>query len=469
MSLGPDDLSVAGGVAGLGATYDDLRALADDHDALGDRLRGRVPGVLALAADADLLASAVLSPVTFAAAETALTTAVWGTDGLVAAATRWEVDAEAVRASVGLLVGADAAVAVGLDVLAHGVGRAAVPLLAAAVLPVGAGLTLAHLSGRLGTLPAVQSAVVARPGLVEPLVAVLSGAVDVVSGRVPPVPGAVGLPLPSDPPGATGVLAGAFAAEGTPGVVRRRDLESTVAPPRGVADLLGGLAGVAALADDPEGRGTVAVDTLVGADGRRAHVVHLPGTDDFSAPWAGDDDVRDLGADLGLLAGEPTTYGRGVAEAMRQAGVRPGEPVLLTGHSQGGMQAVALAAEAGTDAMPYDVRQVVTAGAPTAQVPGLPEQVAVLSLENRGDVVPLLDGAPNPDTRQRVTVTFDAPVAAGVAPGLAERHALGHHVDAARAVDASSEASLVAQTARMRELGLLDAAAVERHVFRITR
>ena len=39
------------------------------------------------------------------------------------------------------------------------------------------------------------------------------------------------------------------------------------------------------------------MQTLTGADGP-VHVVYLPGTDDFNAPWDQDDDVRDLETDL---------------------------------------------------------------------------------------------------------------------------------------------------------------------------
>ncbi|WP_299055778.1 hypothetical protein [uncultured Nocardioides sp.] len=475
MSVDPADLVVRGGVGGLAATYADLRDLADAHDALGDRVRARGRAVLALTTEGDLLASAALSPVSFATAEAALTGAVWGTDGAYAAASHVEADAVAVRSVVALLAGADGTVASGVGMLAHGLGRAAAPGLVAVAAPIAAGLTLVHLGGRLGAVPPLVTAAARHPGLVEPVVVAVSGSVDVLTGRAPPVPGVLALPVAPDLLGSTGVLAGAYGPDGPPRVAHRGDLDGPVAPPRGVADLLDGLTVVHGLSDAPGGHGTVAVDTLVGADGSRRHVVHLPGTDDMGTPpWGQDDDVRDLATNLRLMAGEPTTYGAGVVEAMREAGVRPGEPVLLTGHSQGGMQAVALADDlAGSS---YDVRQVVTAGSPTAQVPHLGEDVAVLSLENRGDVVPLLDGAPNPDTPQRVTVTFDAPVTHGDGDGdgdgatdPAERHRLGHYRDAAAAVDASMDPSLRTQVDRMREWGFLDAESAERRVFRITR
>jgi len=475
VGVGPGDLEVRGGAGGVAATYAGMRGLADAHDALGDRLRARGRAVLGLAGDGDLLASAALAPATFARAEAALVASVWGGDGLVADAVRWEADALAVRATATGLDVTDAVAAAGVGVLAHHVGRAAAPVLVAVAPTVAAGLAVGHLTGlteRLGALPALQGAVVGRPGLVEPLVVTLAGSVDALTGRAPPLgpgllgPGLLVAPSTPDPVGSAGVLAAPYGPDRPPRVARRSDLDGPVAPPRGVGDLLDDLGAVAARSDDADGSGTVAVDTLVGADGGRRHVVHLPGTDDMrTPPWGQDGDVRDLGTNLRLMAREPTAYGAGVLEAMRQAGVRPGEPVLLTGHSQGGMQAVALAA----DDSPYDVRQVVTAGSPTAQVPTLDDDVSVLALENRGDVVPLLDGAPNPDTPHRVTVTFDAPVADGDVADLGERHRLGHYREAGDAVDGSADPSLVAQREQMRELGFLDAETAERRAFRVTR
>ena len=140
----------------------------------------------------------------------------------------------------------------------------------------------------------------------------------------------------------------------------------------------------------------------------------------------------------------------------------PHEPVLLVGHSQGGMVAAALAA----GDTPYDVRHVVTAGSPTAQV-DLPPDVRVLSLENRGDVVPLTDGEANRPSVGQVTVQFDAG-----GEGLPGHHDYPRYVAGAAAADASGSASVVAELDALRAAGFLGdgtGVRVETQVFEVTR
>jgi hypothetical protein len=223
--------------------------------------------------------------------------------------------------------------------------------------------------------------------------------------------------------------------------------------PRDVADLVRHLGLLADMAD-----GSVEVQTLVGADGAVRHVVYLPGTDDMN-PFSRDGQVRDMQENIRLMAGEPTAYGDGVLAAMAQAGVRPGEPVLLVGHSQGGMEAVALAAH-GT---PYTVTDVVTFGSPTGQIGHYPPGVQVLSLEHVGDLVPELDGTPAAPDPAQVTVRFDDGV-----EGLLDNHSYLKYTDGAQAVDASRD-----PTIRLSITGLHGFLAPGQHmhaeVFQITR
>ena len=53
------------------------------------------------------------------------------------------------------------------------------------------------------------------------------------------------------------------------------------------------------------------------------------------------------------------------------------------------------------------IDQVVTAGAPSAHVPRIPETTRVLSLEDRSDPVALLGSLVNAGAANRVTVVFD--------------------------------------------------------------
>jgi hypothetical protein len=167
-------------------------------------------------------------------------------------------------------------------------------------------------------------------------------------------------------------------------------------PPRGLRDVLAGLA------RRNLGRpGEIDVRLLDGADGRRWVIVDVPGTKDWSlSPH--NRDVTSLATNLRAISGEPTTYERGVVEAMRRAGVQPDDQVLLVGHSEGGLVAVDAAKHLASTGE-FRVTHVVTAGAPIALVAGgIPPSVDVLALENEGDLVPHLDGAENPD---RVNVT----------------------------------------------------------------
>ena len=60
----------------------------------------------------------------------------------------------------------------------------------------------------------------------------------------------------------------------------------------------------------------------------------------------------------------------------------------------------------------------------------------MLSLEHQGDVVPLLDLAPNADSVEQVTVTFDGTAGPG---GLEGEHGYEHYVAGAALADASTD------------------------------
>jgi hypothetical protein len=142
-----------------------------------------------------------------------------------------------------------------------------------------------------------------------------------------------------------------------------------------------------------------------GADGRtiRHVIVDIPGVDTLNpSPNAGD--PTSFGTSLRTLTGARSTYGGGVIEAMRQAGVTPSDPVLLVGHSQGGMVAMNLAKQLGGRGT-FNITNVVTLGSPVAHII-VPRSVRVLAIENDSDFVPHLDGASNPDRTNLTTVTI---------------------------------------------------------------
>jgi hypothetical protein len=413
-------IDVTGGAAGLAASYAAARELADVFDAAGHRLRDHGRQGLRMMRDPELLESGLLAPGSCAAAEAALLAATAGPHGVLPASLGWEVDAVAVRTAISGLEAADDVARIAVAGLDHQLAVVAVGQLA---LPVGLdpGLLTEH------------------PGLTEHVVDGLGG------------------------PAAAGAAALLYGAPGRP-VVTPYAADTGGRPPRSVHDLLEHLHAVAALSEGAESaaNGTVEVQTIHGPRGEVRHVVYLPGTDDFNAPWDQDGDVRDLETDLDLMSGRPDAYQQGILEALHQAGVRPGEPVLLVGHSLGGMAAAAiLAGHSG-----YDVTDVVTAGSPTAQVSGYPAGSHVLSLEQQGDIVPELDGSPNPDSVEQTTVVFDARPDAGV---LAH-HGYGAYEEGAALVDASTDPSVAEAVGSLHDQGFLTGdGTASSQVFQITR
>ena len=98
----------------------------------------------------------------------------------------------------------------------------------------------------------------------------------------------------------------------------------------------------------------------------------------------------------------------------------------------------------------FDVTHVVTAGAPVAGVHGYPQRSHVLSLENRGDVVPLLDGHDNPGSVSQANVQFD-----DHETSIAGNHDLRHYVRGAAAADRSTDPSIREQLESLRVHGFL--------------
>jgi pimeloyl-ACP methyl ester carboxylesterase len=275
--------------------------------------------------------------------------------------------------------------------------------------------------------------------------------------------------LTPDTESAAGLLALLY---GNDGEVQVRPSDLTVGSggtqPGSLSDVLAHLDQTSDLSDEqhPENNGTIEIQTIDDGHGHTRHIVYLPGTDDLATlPWTQDGDVRDMPTNFLLIQGQDNAYLRGILHAMDAAGIDPGDPVLLAGHSQGGMEAAAILSQGSG----YHVTNVVTAGSPTAQVDGFPPGTHVLSLENQGDVVPLLDGEDNPDSAQQVTVQFDAH-----GTDIEDNHSLSHYTSGAAAVDAADDPSLVEQLRSLHAHGFLGSGAqpgqtVTSQVFQITR
>ena len=171
-------------------------------------------------------------------------------------------------------------------------------------------------------------------------------------------------------------------------------------------------------------------------------IVQVPGTQVWD-PRSGRD-PSDLTSNLELMDDGQAALADAVAEAMAAAGVGPHDPVLLTGHSQGGIAAVAVASDPRVRSRFGGVHDVVTAGSPVGRFP-VPDDVHVLSLEHTSDPVPRLDGVDNPDRPHWTTVRTDVrDRLADEVRGLpTAAHDMDEYTGTGRAVDRSSDPALV--------------------------
>lgn len=188
--------------------------------------------------------------------------------------------------------------------------------------------------------------------------------------------------------------------------VTRRDVVApgagiAVAPLRSTADVAARLERIARRST-ATGTGEVELIAQRGADGRRAWTVVVPGTRET---WAAANPQDHL-SNVQLVGEQRSDAMLAVLQAIEMAPIRPGEPLVLVGHSQGGIVAAELAADPVLNAR-HGVAGLITYGAPVGQVEGLVRSVPSLHLENVRDVVPALDGLANEAGPRNVTVQFD--------------------------------------------------------------
>jgi hypothetical protein len=406
-----DGLHVTGGYGGTSARLEDLHraaaALRQAADTLAD-----ADGVLMVAQRATFIgdvfgsgaaARAALEPVLRSPSSPARTAeSLRGlARALVEAASTYERAEGSVELAVRAVVGA-AASTLGKSPLALllGVGVAAHGLLA-----VGLGSVLVRGTGRR-----VDPSVLVSSGAAETL---LYGVGTFLRALQPGVQGF--LPAPVGP---------AVAPIGT--LLPRRPL--LVVPVLGSTRTLAGTDvpasdadAMRSVSDGYSTPGAVAVTRLDHPDGTRSWLVAVPGTEEGTV---GGPNPFDMQSNLELLAGQSAAASELTVAAMEQAGIAPGEPVMLAGHSQGGMTAMALAGSVAVTSR-FAITHVLTAGSPVAGMSAQPG-VEVLHVEHSTDVIPALDGRPNPDTRDRTTVRRDL----SVSDDPAERAARLSFVDA---------------------------------------
>lgn len=179
-------------------------------------------------------------------------------------------------------------------------------------------------------------------------------------------------------------------------------LPSRLEAPRSISDM-------AADIDDlywVEAEGQPVKITRVGEGQRRRWLISLPGTDHMDPnstrnPADPETNTREvLGLDSAMRQGVVAALRHAMASEGVSERDMPCEPVVVMGHSQGGMVALSLA-----DRYPREVnvRAVITLGTPGRRL-RVSRDVAALAVEHDQDVVPSMDGRPRRGTNDRVVV-----------------------------------------------------------------
>lgn len=423
---GPE-LHISGGVGGTYARYEDLYTLAGDSDDLAGTLASITAQCHAMLADPNLLASAVLDPAGAARFEQTLLSALDGRHGLTALAGRLAQRSIGLRAAAASYQAADEASAELLDFLRWRAGNLAGTMIASDPLGSLLGLAGVGLEGYLlRDVIDYQRLLTDHPGLVDNMVGAGPGLVT----------GLTGIPV-LDVPGASHLI-GDFYPDGHAQVADLGvdTLNPTMTdPPHGFGDLMAGLDYRDSIAS--EGNDQIDVRVVTHPDGSRAYIVDIPGTKVWDTPGQFNPNLNDLGTNIHVLGGDVTARERAIAEALHRAGANPTDPVMLIGHSQGGMVAAQAAHDTAAGAFGYNVTHVVTAGSPIARA-DIPSGVQVLALENSHDIVPHLDAADNPDRLNITTVTFDNQYG-----NIGENHGIGTtYLPVAQTLDGSTDPSV---------------------------
>lgn len=457
------DIRVSGGAGGVRARYDDMLSYAGVLDAAGDGLRdtsGRMGG---LVVSGDLAQALVLCPAEVADAEGAIVAAATGPSGALWTSGELEVSARFLRAAVETYTLLDEQLA-NLEDLAHEAGGWALGASLPALVAFGA-LGYAALEGNprlaaaldaLGvegpTLDDLQETLYDNPWLTEALTRMAPGLVQGTSFTLASLLGPQGVaaliaasggnwPTTDYPSAISGLLAlaglagkledtGDFTVDRVPGDPKPIDIDSSNIVSR-IFEQQGDLGSV---------DGQVQVITIDHPPGGEpTYIVQIPGTQEWN-PARGDNPV-DLTTNVNLMAmGGSTVMEQQVADAMAKAGIRPGDPVMLTGHSQGGITAAAMASDPDLRDR-YNITSVVTGGSPIGRF-DVPDDVSVLSLEHDQDVVPMLDGTDNPDRPNWVTVDRELSDAEGTRNGrrgVGNAHAVPNYTRTGVEVDASRD------------------------------
>lgn len=429
--------------ADLADKYDQMLRLADVFDDAGAQMREWAKLGRDVLTEPEVVESAELSKATWATAEEELRAATTGKDGLLSRSIELDADALVLRATVLTYRWIDELQAAAYQTLGSIAGKAIgylAPQVSLGGAIVAAGLIETDSLDRDGVASYLNELAEANPELMEHVTTggglldslqmrglLTAGVLSGEGGRVARAGGlrASGIAPLGDDWGAAlrDVAVDLPDAPGAPAPTAAGISDDDIAP-AGLGDLM-------ALLSD--GDDSLPVRILRVGPGRL--LAFLSGS---AAP------ARSAGR-LRLVSGDASGHAEAVVQALGAAAAdSEGETrVMLVGRGSGGAAAIEIATR--TDLPGFVVDQVVTASAPAAQLPALPADVQVLSLEDRSDPVALLGSLINAATANRLSVVYDAGSDPDVPPLVA----------GGRAADRADHPDLVAALARWRELGYL--------------
>lgn len=373
-----DDFGVHGGAHDIEADMDDMAAVAQRLGSLGLDIGQTALQTHAVLADENLVGSAVLAPGSYAKVNAALLKALDGRRGLSANAL--------LVTGAGTLLGGAAAAYLATDEAAQYADdvRKRLQVLRLAPLNVPGAVPYELLRTDLEQLIRdPEGWVVAHPDALEDIVGGSSGLIATLLGNP--------LGMGADVEHISELLSRTYAQEADTPV---RGEEREIAAPVDIGGAMDHLRDVATNPHHFEIQ-------RVGEGKDAVYTVYLPGTVDFDMPWDESPLARNLGTNFAALAGVDNAYMDSVLEALEEAGIPPGAPINLVGHSQGGIIASRLAQRLSKDG--HQQVTVVTAGSPVDEIE-LPPSVRVVSLVNEHDIVPRLDGERYQDRSNHTTI-----------------------------------------------------------------
>lgn len=440
-------IEVSGGAGGMSATFQDLLAHAGVLDRAGDDVRSRADDVAKVMLDDSVAAAALLCPAAVLAVGVAVGQA---TTAMLTVSASFEASALVLRATVETYTFLDAAQQEVMDRLAVAGGYALGMALPGLV--VGGGIMLLSnpaLVVALGTTAltnpdALLDPIFDNPWITEALAKslpwIIQGSAHTLLGpALPYILSGGAWPTDSYEDALAGLITigqplGLFHDSGEFEVVRTdTDKAEAAGSVRGV------FAEITKLYEE-ENLGQVQITERIGPDGTSSWIVQIPGTEEWS-PARGDNPL-DLTTNVTLMNGQMTVLQEQIAVAMHKAGIEAGDPVMLTGHSQGGIAAAAMATDPKFTSH-YNVQSIVTGGSPIAGY-DIPDHISVLSMEHDQDMVPMLDGYENPDRPHWVTVERDLSGDETVDPHAIAAHGTSVYASTGAMIDGSKDPSLQA-------------------------